>query len=205
MKSYGSRFCRKCGQLFQLAEPGTPTCGTCESPATDVPRPGPGRSEPIGTGVSTGPGHPDLPRSPAPAARPPAPRKPRVPRPRQTAAGANAGPVTGQRTLPMLRALAAAPRGLTTPQLAEFASSATSWVNALGTTRQLMLKQERLGRVTQAGVAPGNRTRGSVLWRITAEGERYVRDHTSETGSRTSGADLTQALPARPAGRRYWR
>jgi hypothetical protein len=78
----------------------------------------------------------------------------------------------------MLRALADAPGGLTTPRLAEFASSAASWVNALGTTRQLMLKQERLGRVRQAGTVAGDRTRGSALWRITAEGEQYVRDAT---------------------------
>ena len=76
----------------------------------------------------------------------------------------------------MLRALADAPRGLTTPQLAEHASSATSWVNALGSTRVLMIKQERLGRVRQAGTVEGDRTRPSVLWRITAEGERYVKD-----------------------------
>ena len=84
--------------------------------------------------------------------------------------------MTGPRTLPMLRALADAPRGLTTPQLAEHASSATSWVNALGSTRVLMIKQERLGRVRQSGTVAGNRTRDSVLWRITAEGERYVED-----------------------------
>jgi hypothetical protein len=76
----------------------------------------------------------------------------------------------------MLRALAAAPGGLTTPQLAEHASSASSWVNALGSTRQLMLKQERLGRVMQAGTAGGNRTRPSVVWRITEAGGHYVKD-----------------------------
>ena len=76
----------------------------------------------------------------------------------------------------MLRALAGAPRGLTTPQLAVHASAGTSWVNALGSARQLMLKQERLGRVRLDGTVPGERTRTVNLWRITAEGEQYVRD-----------------------------
>jgi len=76
----------------------------------------------------------------------------------------------------MLRALAAAPGGLTTPQLAQFASSETSWVNALGSTRVLMLKQQRQGRVVQAGTVAGDRTRESALWRITEDGQRYVRE-----------------------------
>jgi hypothetical protein len=77
----------------------------------------------------------------------------------------------------MLHALAAAPKGLTTPELAELgAAGASSWVNALGTTRQLMLKQQRQGRVEQAGTVEGDRTRSSVLWRITEEGRRYVRE-----------------------------
>lgn len=154
MKSYGSRFCGQCGRLFQRAEPDSQVCGACGEPPA-VPAPAPAR--------------------PAPAARPrPAVR--REPRPRRGAAGANAGPVAGQRTLPMLRALANAPGGLTTPRLAEHASSAASWVNALSSTRMLMIKQERLGRVRQAGTVAGDRTRGSALWRITAEGERYVRE-----------------------------
>jgi hypothetical protein len=107
----------------------------------------------------------------------PARRERPAPGPRRAPVVAkNSGPVTGPRTLPMLRALAGAPAGLTTPQLAEFASSASSWVNALGTTRQLMLKQERLGRVRQAGTVDGDRTRGSALWRITEEGVRYARE-----------------------------
>ena len=76
----------------------------------------------------------------------------------------------------MLRALAGHPVGLTTPQLAELASSATSWINALGSTRQLMLKQQRQGRIVRAGTVAGDRTRGSVLWRITEEGKRYVAE-----------------------------
>lgn len=76
----------------------------------------------------------------------------------------------------MLRALAEAPAGLTTPQLTEITGYASSWINALGTTRQLMLKQERQGRVGQAGTVAGNRTRASILWRITEEGRRYVEE-----------------------------
>ena len=77
----------------------------------------------------------------------------------------------------MLRALAAAPEGLTTPELAELgAGAASSWVNALSTTRVLMLKQQKQGRVRQAGTVPGVRTRGSILWQITEEGRHYVQE-----------------------------
>lgn len=154
MKHHGSRFCRRCGTLFPVTDPDAWTCGCKPPDASPAP-------------VA------------APAAAPPPPRRDtrqhRPARPRPATAGRNAGPVSGPRTLPMLRALADAPDGLTTPVLAEFASSATSWVNALGTTRLLLLKQVRLGRVTQAGTVTGDRTRGSVLWRITDDGLRYVR------------------------------
>jgi hypothetical protein len=153
VKFYGSRFCQRCGKLFQLSAPDGLLCPSCEqSPAAT-----------------------------APVAVPPCrDTRKREPRPKRTAAGRNSGPVVGQRTLPMLRALAEHPAGLTTPQLAELASSATSWVNALGSARQLMLKQQRQGRVVQAGTAAGDRTRESALWRITAEGRRYVAGQAAE-------------------------
>jgi len=75
----------------------------------------------------------------------------------------------------MLRALANAPGGLTTPQLTEIAGITSSWVNALGTTRQLMLKQQKQGRVKQAGFTDGDRTRPVALWRITDKGRQYIR------------------------------
>lgn len=164
MKSYGSRFCRQCGRLFQLAEPDSQTCGACGQPPVQA-QCAPAQVTPA-----------------AASSAPPAPGKPhrdarkRAPRPRRAGAGRNSGPESGQRTLPMLRALTNAPGGLTTPQLAVHASAGTSWVNALGSARQLMLKQERLGRVRLAGTVPGERTRTVNLWRITAEGEQYVRD-----------------------------
>jgi len=86
----------------------------------------------------------------------------------------------------MLRALSDAPAGLTTPQLAELAGGASSWVNALGTTRVLMLKQQARGRVEQAGTVAGNLTRESVLWRITDEGRRYVQAAAGGNGSVTT-------------------
>ena len=76
----------------------------------------------------------------------------------------------------MLRALAEHPAGMTTPQLAELASSAMSWINALGSVRVLMLKQQRQGRVAQAGTMPGDRTRTVLLWRLTEAGRQYVRE-----------------------------
>jgi hypothetical protein len=157
VKFYGSRFCQRCGKLFQLSAPDGLLCPSCEqSPAATAPAPAPVAVQPRrGT------------------------RK-REPRPKRTAAGRNSGPVAGQRTLPMLRALAEHPAGLTTPQLAELASSATSWVNALGSARQLMLKQQRQGRVVQAGTAAGDRTRESALWRITDEGRRHVAGRAPE-------------------------
>jgi hypothetical protein len=174
VKDYGSRFCGQCGRLFDVATPGERICASCAQPAE--------LAEPM---VATAPAVAMLPVA-RPAAVPtlkivkpherPKDTRKRGPRPKSTAAGRNAGPAAGQRTLPMLRALMTAPRGLTTPQLAEYASSATSWINALGSTRQLMLKQEKRGRVRQAGTAEGNRTRASVVWRITEDGERYVKD-----------------------------
>lgn len=175
MKFYGSRFCRQCRTLFQLAEPDGQLCPSCEQPA-----------EPVVTVTAPG--------APGPSPAEPAPVRPvrdarKRKRVKRAAAGRNAGPVTGPRTLPMLRALAAAPDGLTTPQLAEYASASASWVNALGSVRQLMLKQERQGRVRQAGTVAGDRTRGSVLWRITEEGERYVRDASGGEGGSTTARD----------------
>jgi hypothetical protein len=168
MKHYGSRLCRGCGRLFTLTGPGDgPYCASCKEPA-----------EPAGTRI-TAPEPAALTAAVKPetvaSAPPPKPPRVRAPRPKNTATGRNSGAAAGQRTLPMLRALAGAPAGLTTPQLAELANSGSSWVNALGTVRQLMLKQEKRGRVKQAGSVPGDRTREVVLWKITEEGLRYVR------------------------------
>lgn len=157
MKFYGSRFCQRCGRLFQLSEPDSQICPSCE------------QSPPSARAAEAAPA--------AVAVKPRRDTRKRKPRPKRTAAGRNSGPVAGQRTLPMLRALAGHPAGLTTPQLAELASSATSWINALGSTRQLMLKQQRRGRVVQAGTVAGDRTRDSVLWRITDEGKRHLAEH----------------------------
>jgi len=112
------------------------------------------------------------------------PQAPPRARPVPRAGGRNRGPASGPRTLPMLAALAAAPDGLATPDLAAYASAEATWVNALGTTRQLMLKQQRAGRVTQAGTAAGERTRDSVIWRITPAGRAWVTAQRQGDGAR---------------------
>lgn len=170
MKFYGSRFCRQCGKLFELTAPGQKHCASCES-GEPVPVAPPA---PV-TAVKVAAKPPSKPRQHkrAPASRPKAAPPVRAKR----AVTVNGTSVPGQRTLPMLRALAEAPGGLATPDLAELiAPSASSWINALGSVRVLMLKQEKRGRGKQAGTVPGDRTRESILWQITDEGRRYVRE-----------------------------
>ena len=178
-KDYGSRFCQGCGRLFGLTEPGQLCCASCGESGEPAPPPAPvllrpafAPPAPAKAARAAKPKAVTAPRRDRPK-RPPAPRPvPRPPRPPRFPDG----PVAGPRTLPMLRALADAPGGLTIPQLAEVAGGASSWINALGTTRQLMLKQQKQGRVEQAGTVEGDRTRPSILWRITEEGRRYVRE-----------------------------
>lgn len=193
-KYYGSRFCQRCGKRFELTAPRQQRCAMCEEAAGPGPVPPPVRPRPV-----------FAPPAPVKATRPPAGRRPRpkVPPKPEAAQGArlkravtvNGTSVPGQRTLPMLRALAEAPGGLTTPDLAELiAPSASSWINALGSVRVLMLKQEKRGRVEQAGTVAGNRTRESILWRITDEGRRYVQE--ADDGERKAVAPSPP--PAKP-------
>lgn len=172
--NYGHRFCRRCGKFFEVKAPDDRYCGQCpEAPAAAKAAPAAAPPPPAAV----------RPQKPRPAPQPQTrPRRSSQARPAIT-------PASGPRTLPILRALADAPAGLTTVQLAEIAGGASSWINALGTTRQLMLKQQRQGRVEQAGTEPGNRTRESVLWRITDEGRRYVGTKTRDQAASDTEPD----------------
>lgn len=181
-KWYGSKLCRgPCGRLFALRSPRGLLCDSCAQLAESAATAGPAMTSPVVT-------------MPASARPEPAQAPPKAPRPRPAPPARSARrdwqPSADTGTLPMLRALAAAPDGLTTPRLAELAGSGSSWTNALGTVRQLMLKQEARGRVEQAGTAPGDRTRPVTLWRITSEGRRYVRE--------AGAAPAAEAAPPQP-------
>jgi hypothetical protein len=80
--------------------------------------------------------------------------------------------VSRKRTVPMLRALAANPGGLTTPELARrFASDVPSWSRALSLCGHLLRKQEAAGYVRVAGTIrkPG---RPTIIWQLTDTGRR---------------------------------
>lgn len=100
--------------------------------------------------------------------------------------------MTEIRPIRIMRALAAAPSGLSTPALvAELAEGVEPHQKALSWYGQILRKRANLGHVEKAGTAPGSWQRSpAIIWRITDEG-RGVLAHIDDEPARR--AELEQA------------
>jgi hypothetical protein len=90
-----------------------------------------------------------------------------------TEVAARAGKPDGsRRVIPVLRALAASPAGLSTADLArQCAPDVKPWNYALTTIGALLRPQKAAGRVKACGTVPGG---SALLWQITGEGRSFL-------------------------------
>lgn len=99
--------------------------------------------------------------------------------------------MTADRTIPMLRALADAPGGLSATELVSVAAADIQpRKRAVKRCRTLLEEQAGRGRVRRAGSVPAARSKvPMIVWQITDEGRRYLS---------MSPQDRRRRPPARP-------